>query len=66
MPIATGARLDPYEIVAPLGSGGMSARGHAARRAACGIGVSSRWRWGPTATESKWTDLAHAGGLAWR
>jgi hypothetical protein len=29
MSLVPGARLGPYEIVAPLGAGGMSARGHA-------------------------------------
>ena len=32
MPLTSGARLGPYEILAPLGQGGMGARGHAERR----------------------------------
>jgi hypothetical protein len=46
MTLVAGARLGPYEIVAPLGAGGMSACGHAE-----GISVSSRWGWGPSAIE---------------
>lgn len=34
MTLSPGARLRPYELVAPLGSGGMSARGHAERNSA--------------------------------
>ena len=32
MPLVIGTRLVPYEIVAPLGQGGMSARGYAEPR----------------------------------
>ena len=42
MPLITGTRLGPYDIIAPLGQGGMgSACGHAE-----GISVSPRWGWG--------------------
>jgi hypothetical protein len=40
MALVSGTRLGPYEIVAPIGAGGMSARGHAERER--GISVSSR------------------------
>jgi hypothetical protein len=32
MPLTTGTHLGPYEIVAPIGAGGMSACGHAEPR----------------------------------
>ena len=32
MPLTAGTRLGPYEIVSPLGAGGMSARGYAEAR----------------------------------
>jgi len=45
MPLSPGVRLGPYEIVNPIGAGGMSARGPASERS-----ESSRlaWGWGPT------------------
>ena len=53
MPLAAGARLGPYEIVAPIGAGGMSACGYAELRTVNprrGIGGNSRRGWGPAAT----------------
>jgi hypothetical protein len=47
MSLASGVRLGPYEILSALGVGGMSACGYAG-----GISVSSRWGWGPSASES--------------
>jgi hypothetical protein len=32
MPLSTGARLGPYEIVAAIGAGGLGARGERAKR----------------------------------
>jgi hypothetical protein len=49
MTIAAGVRLGPYEIVAPLGAGGMGACGHAPHQRR--ISVSSRRGWGPAASE---------------
>ncbi len=46
MTLSAGARLGPYEVIALIGVGGMSARGYAE-----GISVSSRWGWGPSASE---------------
>ena len=45
MNLSAGAKLGPYEILALLGAGGMSACGHAE-----GISFSSRWGWGPSAS----------------
>ena len=39
MSLTAGMRRRPYEIVAPLGPGGIS--------------VSSRWGWGPSASEKR-------------
>ena len=47
MSLASGVRLGAYEILSPFGAGGMSACGYAG-----GIGVSSRWGWGASASES--------------
>ena len=44
--VNSGTRLGPYEILSALGAGEMSARGYAE-----GISVSSRWGWGPSASE---------------
>ena len=59
MPLTTSARLGPYEVVAPLGVGGMSAGGYASLAAMRSrqrrVGVSSRWGWGPSASENMLT-----------
>jgi hypothetical protein len=47
MTVTVGAKLGPYEILSALGAGGMSACGYAG-----GVSVSSRWGWGPSASES--------------
>ena len=44
MPLTAGTRLGPYEILAPIGAGGMSACGHAEREGA----RRHAWGWGPT------------------
>ena len=46
MPLGPGVRLGVYEVLGLIGAGGMSARGHAK-----GISLSSRWGWGPSASE---------------
>ena len=59
MALSVGTRLGPYEVVALIGVGGMSACGHAGVPGAAaalgwraeGISVSSRWGWGPSASE---------------
>jgi hypothetical protein len=54
MPLVIGSSLGPYQILAPLGAGGMSACGHARPRPAeprASVNVSSRWGWGPSASE---------------
>ena len=53
MTLSPGAKLGPYEILAPIGSGGMSARGDASRRRR--ISVSSRRGWGPAASAKMMT-----------
>ena len=55
MPLITGTRLGPYEVVAPIGVGGMSACGHAEprtreseatrrRQYALGVGPQRQWK----------------------
>jgi len=48
MPLSTGARFGPYEIVAAIGAGGMSACGHAEPGGEASR--STRWGWGPSAS----------------
>ena len=58
MPLTTGARLGPYEILSALGAGGMSACGHAEREApmpSASISEGSRRGWGPGASAKKLT-----------
>jgi hypothetical protein len=49
MPLTTGTRLGPYEILSALGAGGMSACGHAEARAEASASETRRG-WGPGAT----------------
>lgn len=55
MPLSVGARLGPYEVIAALGAGGMSACGHASARTgeserepqrqyAVGVGPHRQWK----------------------
>ena len=64
MPLYPGTRLGPYEVVAAIGAGGMSACGPTgARRGA--RGGRSEWGWGPIRPGEKKTDLAHSRVRRW-
>ena len=69
MALTSGARLGTYEILAPLGQGGMSARGYAALAAMWSrqrrISVSSRRGWGPGTIEKLLT-LSPSRSSRWR
>ena len=65
MSISTGTRLGQYEVIAPLGAGGMGACGPASER----MRVEPEWSPGSSDPGSKdpglhATDLAHAGGTS--
>jgi hypothetical protein len=61
MPLPTGTRLGPYEIISPIGTGG-SARGPASERSETS---RAAWGWGPT--QLKEEDIrAHSGACRWR
>jgi len=54
MALSAGRRLGPYEIVSPLGAGGMSTCGYA-EPGRQGMSVRTRWGWGPSASEEMLT-----------
>jgi hypothetical protein len=65
MSLTTGTRLGPFEIVAPIGAGGMGACGRRAER----VGEprrGSRRGGGAPRHFLKQTDLAHAAECQWR
>jgi hypothetical protein len=64
MALTSGARLGPYEIISPIGAGGMGACGRRAERVS--EPRPGSWRGGGAPRHfSKKTDLAHSEGRRW-